>query len=101
ADALAEAQAYATRVSGHPRFAGLFWTVADELISNALYDAPVDAAGARRFHHLSRNLDVDLEPGEEIEVRLSSDGRRLGISVSDPFGSLLPATLQDYLGKGF
>ncbi len=76
-------------------------TVAEELLTNALYNAPVDAAGARRFAHLSRRDDVALAPHETIRVLLATDADRIALSVTDPFGSLLPETVPRYLGKCF
>ncbi len=60
----------------------------DELITNALYNAPVDADGARRFAKLDRSVPVVLGDDEDVEIKLGFDGKRLGIAVSDPFGSL-------------
>src|SRR5436309_2467655 len=78
-----------TRDAGvHPRLANLFCTVADEFVTNSVYNAPRDREGKSRFAHLSRTQEVVLAPGEEALVKLCCDGRRLGISVTDSFGSL-------------
>lgn len=98
---LREVEAYARELSVHPRLIGQYCTVTDELITNAVFNAPVDANGRPRFLHLARQTDVDLGPGEEIEIKLCSDGRRLGISVADPFGSLTQERLLEYLAKCF
>jgi hypothetical protein len=78
-----------------------FVMVTDELITNALFNAPVDANGHRRYAHLSRAENVVLEPHEAITVTLSTDRSRLGISVSDPFGSLDASEVLSYLAKCF
>jgi hypothetical protein len=96
---LAAADAYTTSLGVNPRFASLFAAVADEFVTNAVYNAPVDPQGRFRFAHHSRTHHVALDPGEEVEVKLCCDGRRLGISASDPFGSLKPERL-DHLSKG-
>ena len=98
---LAEAEAYARSLGIPARLCVQFSSVADELITNALYNAPRDQGGQSRFSHLPRSNEVVLGPGEEIEVRFCCDGRRLGISASDPFGSLTPEMLLDYLAKCF
>jgi hypothetical protein len=98
---LGEAAACAGGSTSSGRLATHFCTVADELVTNALYNAPRDERGQSRFSHVSRSDEVALSPGEEVEIQLCGDGRRLGIAVSDPFGALTPEMLVDYLGKGF
>jgi hypothetical protein len=75
--------------------------VADELLMNAIYDAPVDRrSGEPRYHGLHRSSPVVLAPDEQPTLRFGSDGRIFAISVSDPFGGLSPATLKRYVAKG-
>jgi hypothetical protein len=96
-----QAEAFATAAGIHPRLVTQFCAVADELVTNAVYNAPCDASGKSRFAHLSRADDVTLEGDERILVKFCSDGRRLGISAEDPFGSLTSERLLDYLSKCF
>jgi len=93
--------AYASSIGVAARLRSSIRTVADEFLANAIYNAPVDAVGTPRFAQQSRTLPVRLDPGEEIEVRFCCDGRRFGISTVDPFGSLSPERLQDYLARAF
>lgn len=98
---LEKTEEFATALGVHPRLVGQFISVADELFTNAIFNAPVDLSGSHRYASLSRRVGVALMPGEEIEIKLCSDDRRLGISVADPFGSLTRERLLDYLAKGF
>jgi hypothetical protein len=82
------AREYAGDLRLSPRISERFCTVVDELVANALYTAPVDQAGNRRFSRQSRTSQVSLEPGEEIEVSFCCDGTHLGVSVVDQFGAL-------------
>lgn len=75
--------------------------VADELLMNAVYNAPVDAEGRPRYAHLPRTERIDLGPGEEVDLRWACDGRHLAISVTDPFGSLEVNTIRQYLARCF
>lgn len=93
------ATALATRLGVHPRLVENIATVLDELITNALYNAPVDASGAPRFAHLPRTTPVELEPDEEIVVTVCSNGDYFGLSVSDPFGAMTKEQSLDYLAK--
>lgn len=71
----------------------------DELLLNALYDAPHDANGRPRYLELSprQRLDRQALPGEQAEVRYASDSRRVIVAVRDHFGGLRRSTVLDYL----
>lgn len=88
---------FASDLGVHPRLIENTATVVDELVTNALYNAPIDAAGAHRFAHLPRTTAVELDPGEQVALTLCSDGERLGISVVDPFGALTKEQSLEYL----
>jgi hypothetical protein len=94
-----QATEFAKRIGVHPRLAAMFRTAADELITNAIFDAPTDGDGNYRFAHLARGSDVRLSPAESIEVTFSCDGRRLGISTVDPFGSIAQERLMHRLAE--
>ncbi len=98
---LSYAEAYAKSIGVRPRVVSLMCTVADELVTNAIFNAPRDANGRHRYAHLPRADEVALAPGEAIEVKFCCDGRRLGIAATDPFGSLTQERLLSYLAKCF
>ena len=70
------------------RLAALFAAVSDELITNAFFNSPVDLDGRPLFAHISRHEPVVLPEGKSVTIQFGSDGRRLGVAVSDPYGSL-------------
>ena len=96
---IAFAEDYARARQVHPLLVNAFLTVVDELVSNAFYDAPVDDQGRHLYADWSRRREVVLQPGQEIAVTFCCDGKRLGVSVVDPFGSLRPGDVQRYLAK--
>ncbi|MBI1947884.1 MAG: hypothetical protein HYS27_19495 [Deltaproteobacteria bacterium] len=99
-DGLLEAtRAFALAAGAQGRFADLLCNACDEMLTNALYNAPVDRDGKPRYAHLSRVNPVTLEPTETVVVTLASDGQEMGISVVDPFGSLKVPTITQYLAK--
>lgn len=100
-EVLESVRAYAEKIGLSRRFAGAFTNVADEFFTNAVYNAPTDAAGHARYSHLPRTETVVLEPGSEVQLSFCCDGRRVGISSSDPFGSLTQAQVLSYLAKCF
>jgi hypothetical protein len=84
-----------------PRMVGLFASVADELLTNAIYDAPVDEAGRPRYARLPRTEPVNLADEDAAEMRLAFEDGHLGISVTDRFGSLSPDFVLARLGRCF
>jgi len=68
--------------------------VADELVTNAVYNAPRDADGQPRYASRSRRDKVTLEPTEYVRLDYGADGRAFGIAVTDNFGGLTPETIR-------
>ena len=73
---------------------------AEELLMNAIYDAPCDASGKPMYNHLPRTETVTLRSDHEASLRYGTDGAFLGLSVSDPFGALTRGTVARYLEAG-
>jgi len=71
-----------------PRAASVAMLVADELISNAVHNAPVDDAGAHYRADLPRDGELELDPRHRVALRWGCDGRYLAVEVTDRFGSL-------------
>lgn len=73
----------------------------DELLLNALLDAPLDAAGRPRHLQLAPPERAALlaPPGERAEVRCGGDSQRFVIAVRDRFGSLRRGTVLAYLER--
>jgi hypothetical protein len=74
-------------------------TVAEEMLMNAIYDAPVDNNGASLYNHLSRSEEINLSEDNAAILRYGTDGVLLAVSVTDPFGTLTKDVLQSYLQK--
>lgn len=96
---LQELEDFAVRIDCAPRLAQAFVAVADELIANAIYDAPVSETGQPRFRHLDRTVPVHLPVGEEVVLSYACEGQRFAISVMDPYGSLNVETVINYLER--
>lgn len=65
----------------------MFGELAHELLMNAMFDAPVDEMGRPKYA-ADRKAHIELEPSEAAVIRCASDGTRMVISVTDPFGRL-------------
>jgi PEGA domain len=72
----------------------------DEMLMNALYDAPIDARGAPLFARISAKDRTELRSEQLVTVRYACDGRQLVVSVRDAFGSLKRDTVLRHLHKG-
>jgi hypothetical protein len=86
-DAIGAVHAFMTRYALPRRVADMFGELGHELLMNALYDAPVDRKGRPRHAH-DRKSAVTLGPEEAATLRLGTDGVRLVLQVTDPFGLL-------------
>jgi hypothetical protein len=70
------------------RIGSLVSVIADELIANALYAAPIDDAGERIRSHEARDAARPLIDRDVVTVRWATDARYLAIEVRDRWGSL-------------
>ncbi len=71
--------------------------VTEELLMNAIYDAPVDSSGKSLFNHKTRQEIIYLKPNQQSKYRYATDGTLLAVSVEDPFGSLSGKVILNYL----
>ncbi len=78
--------------------AKLVFGITEELLMNAIYDAPV-AGGRHHYGDLPRTTTVELKPDEYSELSFGCDGTIFGIAVRDPFGALTRQKLFQYLKK--
>lgn len=76
-------------------------SVTEELLMNAIYDAPTDAQGKALFNHLPRRTEVLLDSHQQSQLRYSSDGVFLAVSVTDPFGALSKEVILRYLESNY
>ncbi len=71
--------------------------VAEELLMNIIYDAPVDEQGNALYNHLPRTVPVTLQKKHYGSFRFACDGMIAAVSVQDPFGALKRETILQYL----
>jgi anti-sigma regulatory factor (Ser/Thr protein kinase)/CheY-like chemotaxis protein len=82
-----------------PRVAAQATLIADELLSNALYNAPLDDRGDRYLAEVARHGSRPLVGREQVLLRYACDARYLAIEVTDRFGSLDRQTILRCLAK--
>jgi CheY-like chemotaxis protein/anti-sigma regulatory factor (Ser/Thr protein kinase) len=75
------------------RIASMAMLVTDELLSNAVHNAPIDDTGHRYRAELARSGDLALDGRHRVALRWGCDGRYLAVEVADEFGSLSRETI--------
>jgi CheY-like chemotaxis protein len=81
------------------RVASMTMLVADELISNAVHNAPVDADGVHYRKDIARDVELELDARHQVRLRWGCDARYVALEVTDQFGSLDRDTILRSLAK--
>ncbi len=81
------------------RVGSMAMLVADELLSNAVHNAPIDATGTHYRKELPRELELLLDDRHRVRLRWGCDARYLAIEVTDGFGSLDRDTILGALAR--
>jgi hypothetical protein len=71
----------------------------DELVMNALYDAPVDARGVPLFAGIATRTRITMRSEHGVTVQYACDGKQFAVAVRDAFGTLARATVLGHLHK--
>ena len=74
--------------------------VMDEMLTNAFYHAPRDAAGAAPYSTQNRAEPVALPAGKEVRVRWGLRGEELTVEVADSFGSFTESKFLEHVRRG-
>ena len=82
-----QVQDFIDKIGTPKRVGEMFYELCHELLMNAMYDAPVDEQGRPKYAHDRKN-SIHLEAEEAPTVRIASDGVKVVLQVTDPFGRL-------------
>lgn len=99
AEYVRQVAAYATLLGCNRRSVEMIETVVDELITNAVYNAPRTPDGKAKYAARSRREPVVLEPHEAGQLQVACDGNYIAIAQIDPFGALTQETVISYLNR--
>jgi hypothetical protein len=89
-----------TAVGLPERVSSLVSVIADELLANALYVAPLDDHKRRYRVTEARERSRALRGRDVVTVRWATDARYLAIEVRDRWGTLDPDTVAERLASG-
>jgi hypothetical protein len=94
-----EVASYADSLGCNDRTVEMVETIVDELVTNAIYNAPRNDDGSPKYAKLSRRERIVLEPHECGELQFACDGEYIAIALIDPFGALTQDTVVTYLNR--
>ena len=97
--ALLEVAEYAKEVGARRQMVARIESVTDELLMNALYDAPAIRYGVRP--RISERTRAGVGPigDEQVILRFASDGRYFAVSARDAYGELKKEAILDNLAR--
>ncbi|MFO1464786.1 MAG: hypothetical protein U1F66_13545 [bacterium] len=75
--------------------------ILNELLMNAIFDAPVDPGGHKPYSNVDRGASFQLQDKEQPEVQYGLDHGKLAVSVSDQFGGFRKETFFTYVHRCF
>jgi hypothetical protein len=81
------------------RMATVIANAVDELLMNAMFDAPVDELGKPVLASTPRATPIKLEGRQTVEMQVGYDGKYVGITAIDLFGSLDKVKLLSHISK--
>ncbi|MEO5971009.1 MAG: hypothetical protein ABIQ95_13855 [Bdellovibrionia bacterium] len=81
------------------RMASAIASAVDELLMNAMFDAPVDDMGKQKYAATLRSTILNLEGSAAVEMHVGYDGEYVAISAIDNFGSLDKNKLLSHVSK--
>jgi hypothetical protein len=94
-------QNFFVKQSVNTRIAGLVAQAVDELIMNAIFDAPSLPNGMLIRRGTDRALDFELIEKEHVYIEVASADDYVGINVTDLFGSLKREILMKFLSRDY
>ena len=98
-DAIDEVLSYAEESSVRRKVRISIGQACEELLMNALYDAPVDEDGNQIFAHVEPHARVNMESPKPVTVRYALQGNEFLISVRDRYGMLKKEVVLAFIEK--
>jgi hypothetical protein len=99
--AIVELEGFLDRIDCWGAIKSSVMLVADELMMNAIFNAPRDAAGHAKYADADRRSRVTLGANEGVQFQFACDGRNVALAVKDRFGSLDRQVIVKYLRRCF
>jgi hypothetical protein len=97
--AIDEVLAYAEKIGVRRQVRSAIGQVCEELLMNALYDAPVDEHGNAIFAEVEIKARLEQLSPRPVSIRYAATETGFAVSVRDRFGRLDKATVLRYIDK--
>ena len=97
--AIDEVLAYAEKVGVRSKIRSAIAQVCEELLMNALYDAPADADGKAIFAEVELKARLEKLSPRPVSIRYAATEAGFAVSVRDRFGRLDKATVLRFIDK--
>jgi len=81
------------------RMATVIASAVDELLMNAIFDAPVDPMGKTLLAATPRSTEIQLDGPHSVELHVGYDGKYVALQAVDLFGSLDKQKLMNHISK--
>jgi hypothetical protein len=98
-DAVEAIKNYLLAAKFQTRMATVVANAVDELLMNAIFDAPVDELGKPLLANTARNTALELAGNHAVEMHVGYDGRYVAVTAVDLFGSLDKVKLLSHISK--
>ncbi len=98
-DAVEAVKSYLMAAKYQARVASLISNAVDELLMNAIFDAPVDELGKPLLSSTQRTADLHLDGKSAVELHLGYDGTYVAFSAIDHYGSIDRNKLLNHISK--
>lgn len=85
----------------HPKIASTVVNALDELIMNAIFDAPTDTDGQQKYLITPRSANLKLEGEAKVEIQIGMHENFFIASVTDRFGSMKRKRVLQHVFKAF
>lgn len=82
------AEKFILDMGGHPRVASVVANAMDELLMNAIFDAPNDSSGNQIYAKTPRSEAIVLANDQYVDMQIGMDDQYIGLSVTDHCGTL-------------
>lgn len=98
-EAVEAVKSYLVAAKFQTRMATIIANAVDELVMNAMFDAPVDQLGKQTLAQTPRSAQIDLAGRNLVEMEIGFDGEYAAITAIDHFGSLDKNKLLSHVSK--
>lgn len=100
-EAVEEVRQYLIAAQVPARIANFIGNATDELLMNALFDAPVDEFGTPLYSATARTQAREIPANEQVELGIGFDGSRIVLKVTDQFGSIDRQRLLNHVSANY